>query len=235
MINEKPGKPALLLLSGGKDSCALAVQLHKAGIKFIACTIDNDLLSDVARKNILKLTRALDCESITIRPNPSAYKKIMDMGMDMAGTCAACTATTVIWAKMVADFFGCKRIYAGYTKYTAEAQGWTKEVEREIDGYLMIYPFMAEYDLKEIKTICEQYGLEIDPTKTNCKWIKKLIDRSKDNPFTRELDLLFKDGQVSQDEYDYYRAFTEPKGKTGAGREKRDPGVPEPVDPAVPV
>lgn len=226
---------SILLLSGGKDSCALAVKMKEAGIKYLAVTIDNSILSDVARKNILKLTQALDIEHIIFRPPATVYKGIIDKGMDMEKTCSACSASTLLFARMIADFFNVKVIYAGYTKYTAQAQGWDQSPEKEIDGYMMVYPFMDKYDLKEIREICAKYGLEIDPTKTNCKCINKIIDRSTDNPFTREIDLLLKDGQISQAEYDYYRAFTEPKSRAKAGSKKRGPGVPTGADSKVPV
>lgn len=215
---------AILMLSGGKDSCALAVLLKEAGINYLAVVIDNDLLSDVARSNIMKLTRALDMEVIIFRPAPSMYRQIINKGLDMEKTCSACSLLSFTFAKMVAGFFDVKRIYAGFTKYTAEAQGWEQIVEKEVDGYTLLYPFMKEYELKRIREICDKYGLEIDPTKTNCKFLKKLIDRSEDNPFTRELNLLFKDGQISQAEYDYYKAFTEPARRAKAGK-NRGPGI----------
>jgi len=205
---------SILMLSGGKDSCALAVKLVEQGEVFIAVTIDNDLLSDIARENILKLTRALGIEVITYRPDATIYKKFIDAGADMEATCSVCSATSTIFAQMIAGWLVITRIYAGFTKYTAEAQGWDKEVEKVVNGFTLIYPFMAEYDLKDIKATCVKYGLEFDPTKTNCKYIKTLIDRSVDNPFTRELDIAFKDGGVTQEEYDYYKKFTEPTPKT---------------------
>jgi hypothetical protein len=192
------------MLSGGKDSCSLAFELHKRGELFLALTVDNGFLSDVAKSNIIKLTEILDIDSIMVRPAPSHFRATIEKNGDMVSTCGECSLKCTTIGMQVARMHGIKRIYAGFTKYTAQAQGWDSVETKMLGEFEFVNPYYSDYDLNEIRKTMESNGLVFDPTKTNCIHIQRLIHKSADNPFIRELDLLKQDGFLSDDEYKRY-------------------------------
>jgi tRNA(Ile)-lysidine synthase TilS/MesJ len=198
---------ALLMLSGGKDSCALAFDLKKQGINFLCFTLDNSFLSDMAKSNIEKLTRILDLDNVVIKPKPSLYEGVINLNESLLKTCTICSYKTLISAISVCKQFGITTIYAGFTIITAKAQGWSLESESMVDGILIKNPYKKEYDFKKIKTLLIQHGLEYDPAKTNCKHIQELIGRDIDNCFEKEIELMHKEGQIDDGERDYYSGF----------------------------
>lgn len=202
----KPDYEALLMLSGGKDSCSIAFDLKEKGIPFIALTVDNGFLSDVAKSNIDKLVKTLDIDSVIIRPAPSFFQEVQDMNADMKTTCTECSLRALKVALHFAKNHQIFKIYAGFTKYTSASQGWgTRRVTTHVDtpdySFDIINPYYGEYDLNKIRKTMADNGLEFDPTKTNCIYIQRLIQRSPENPFIEEMDMLRADGFVPDDEY----------------------------------
>jgi tRNA(Ile)-lysidine synthase TilS/MesJ len=202
---------SILMLSGGKDSCSLAFDLHEKGVKFLALTVNNGFMSDVAWSNIDKLVNILNIDSIVIRPAPTHYQEVIDKDEDMVHTCEACSFKTLVVAMQVAKLHGIKRIYAGFTKYTAIAQGWRGREIENAGEFEVVNPYYSEYDLNKIRATMESNGLVFDPTLTNCKHIQRLIHKSADNPFTRELDLLKEDGFIKDDEYSRFSEWLKSK------------------------
>jgi PP-loop superfamily ATP-utilizing enzyme len=201
------------MLSGGKDSSALTYELAKRGLNILAVTVDVGFMSDNAKQNIDKLVSALDIEHIYLRPRSSEYRAIIDKGLDMLDTCTECSIKTLQAVIFEAGVRHIPVIYAGFTRYTAMAYGWDLTPEVKLGEFTVRYPYYEEYDLAKIRRICDELGLVFDPTQTNCKHVKMLIDRSQDNPLTREAEMLFADGQISQEELSYYKRFTEPGGR----------------------
>jgi hypothetical protein len=168
-------------------------------------------MSDVAWSNIDKLVNILNIDSIVIRPAPTHYQEVIDKDEDMVHTCEACSFKTLVVAMQVAKLHGIKRIYAGFTKYTAIAQGWRGREIENAGEFEVVNPYYSEYDLNKIRATMESNGLVFDPTLTNCKHIQRLIHKSADNPFTRELDLLKEDGFIKDDEYSRFSEWLKSK------------------------
>lgn len=202
----------IVMLSGGKDSCALTYELVQAGKQVLAVTVDTGFLSDVAKRNIDRVVRHLDIYHIYIRPKSSEYQAIIDKGLGLIDTCSLCSFKTMYAVIGHAQIYGIKVIYAGFTKYTAMAQGWDCKPEVKLVDVTIWYPYYIDYNLQKIRTICNKLGLEFDPVKTNCKHLKSLIDRSKENPFIKEAQLLLDDKQITEQEFAYYRDFAQPGG-----------------------
>jgi len=200
---------ALLMLSGGKDSCALAFKLKEQGLNILCFTLDTGFLSDVAKSNIEKLTRILDLDSIVIKPKPSKYIKFIEDKLSLIKTCTECSYQTLKSAIAVCKQYNIDTLYAGFTVFTAKAQGW-QIIEKHIyDRVNIIYPFMVKdnYNFQAVKALMIKHGLEFDPTKTNCKFIKELIGRDVDNCFEKEIELMSKEGQIDDSERIYYSDF----------------------------
>jgi hypothetical protein len=198
------------MLSGGKDSCALAFKLTLAEDKNILCfTLDNSFLSDVAKSNIEKLTRILDLDSIVIKPKPSKYIRFIEDKLSLMQTCLHCSYQTLKSAVAVCKQYDIKTLYAGFTYMTAKAQGWPITEKQSYDGINIIHPFMvkANYNFQAIKANLIKYDLEFDPTKTNCQHIRELIGRDSDNCFEKEIELMHKEGQIDDAERNYYSEF----------------------------
>jgi adenylyl- and sulfurtransferase ThiI len=199
----------LLMLSGGKDSCSLAFKLKEQGLNILCFTLDTGFLSDVAKSNIEKLTRILDVDSIVIKPKPSKYLKFIEANLSLMQTCLHCSYQTLKSAIDVCKQYDIKTLYAGFTYVTAKSQGWPIVEKQSYDGVNIIYPFMVKdnYNFQAIKANLTEYGLEFDPTKTNCQHIRELIGRDSDNCFEKEIEIMFKEGQITQDERNYYSEF----------------------------
>lgn len=207
MTEEKVMFDGILMLSGGKDSCSLAFKLKEEGLNILGYTVHNGFLSDVALSNVEKTIKACDMDSVIWRPKHGQYQALIDENEDMFETCTKCSSLTINWAVHMALGMGVKKVYAGFTKYTAQAQDWDGIVEKDVMGITMVNPYYEEYDLKRVKKVCKEHGLVFDPTKTNCIHIKDLIDRTPDDPFGREVDLLHKDKQLTAREVKYYKKW----------------------------
>lgn len=67
---------AIVAYSGGKDSTfLLQYAKRELGLRVLACTFDNGLLSDTTLQNIRKVTTALSIESRLIKPDFSVLKE----------------------------------------------------------------------------------------------------------------------------------------------------------------
>jgi tRNA(Ile)-lysidine synthase TilS/MesJ len=195
------------MLSGGKDSCSLAFKLKEQGLNILCFTLDTGFLSDVAKLNIEKLTRILDLDSIVIKPKPSKYLKFIEDNLSLMQTCLHCSYHTLKSAIEVCKQYDIKTLYVGFTYMTAQAQGWPIAEKQSFSGIDIIYPFMLNYDFPKIKELMIKNGLEFDPTKTNCKYIRELIGRDTDNCFEKEIELMHKEGQINDSERSYYSDF----------------------------
>jgi len=195
------------MLSGGKDSCSLAFKLKEQGLNIFCFTLDNSFLSDVAKLNIEKLTRILDLDSIVIKPKPSKYIKFIEAKKSLIETCTHCSFETLKSALEICGLFGIKTIYAGFSKFTAQAQGWGMIEKQTLNGVEIIYPYMVAYDFPAIKELLTKNDLEFDPTKTNCQHIRELIGRDTDKCFEKEIEIMFKEGQINDSEQNYYSEF----------------------------
>ena len=201
---------ALLMLSGGKDCCSLAFKLTLAEAKNILCfTLDSSFLSDVAKSNIEKLTRILDLDSIVIKPKPSKYLRFIEENLSLVQTCTHCSYQTLLSALDICKRFEINTLYAGFTVFTAKAQGWPVIEKQTYDGINIIHPFMVKdnYNFQAVKALMIEHGLEFDPTKTNCKHIRELISRDVDNCFEKEIEIMHKEGQIDDSERTYYSDF----------------------------
>lgn len=69
---------ALVMFSGGKDSCYLVQRLKNEhpGLRLLACTVDNGFMSPVAKQNIDEVLPRLDIDHVFIRPHRSFYVKL---------------------------------------------------------------------------------------------------------------------------------------------------------------
>ena len=204
------------MLSGGKDSCSLAFLMKDEGLNFFALTVDNGFLSDVARSNVLKVCEILDIPSGITKPPISVYREavlpLVPAGMDKA--CGKCSSITIGIGHSTAVALGVKKIYAGFTKYTASAAGWTPAKEKELPGgVILVNPYYEKYDLDKIRGLMEKHGLELDPTKTNCRILPDILKATNiaklPNHLRDEIDLLEKDGMLKDGEAEYYKKFVE--------------------------
>lgn len=76
----KSGFDALVAYSGGKDSTyTLHLMKKKYGLNVLAFTFDNWFFSERAHQNIRNVVRALNIESMTVRPAYDTYKKIVNV------------------------------------------------------------------------------------------------------------------------------------------------------------
>lgn len=69
---------ALVMFSGGKDSCYLVQRLKNEHprLRLLACTVDNGFMSPVAKRNIDEVLPRLDIDHVFIRPRRSFYVKL---------------------------------------------------------------------------------------------------------------------------------------------------------------
>jgi hypothetical protein len=208
--------PAILMLSGGKDSCSLAFALVEQGISPLCVTVDNGFLSDVARENIRKTVDALDLDHAYWKPCKSVFEpieKMVDAGdSDMGAVCGKCSQMVRQYAVIAAAGLGIKKVYAGFTKYTAEAAGWSPALVKMVGDVEVINPYYESYDLPAIKALMDKHGLVFDPVKTNCRLIERIIKTTNKlnggNHLQQEVEALKADGQLTDDEYAYYKEFT---------------------------
>jgi len=195
------------MLSGGKDSCSLAFKLKEQGLNILAFTVDHDFLSDCARSNILKTTRILDVDSVMFRPKPTEYQVFIDANATLTDTCTKCSLKTLFYAIATAQMHGIKIIYAGFTNYTSKAHDMLIFPEQQIGNITIKYPYVDSYDMQGIKALLIKNGIEYDPVKTNCNHIRTLLGRDITGCIGKELDLLFADKQMGEDEYNHYSDF----------------------------
>ena len=205
---------ALLMLSGGKDSCSLAFMLKEQGVNFYAITIDNGFLSETAFKNIFKLCKILDIDHSFNRPKPSVYQNaimpLVSEGMERA--CTACSGITIELCRRIAVGAGIQKLYAGFTKYTASAAGWSPAKEKELEGgVILVNPYYEAYDLEAIRKVMGDNGLEFDPVKTNCVLLPDLLKNTNrlglPNHLKKEIHDLHADKRISDAEEKYYSSF----------------------------
>ena len=204
---------ALLMLSGGKDSCALAVMLKEQGVDFMALTVDNGWVRDVAIQNARKVVKHLGIPHTIHRLAAGEYEKeirpLVKEGMLVA--CTRCSILTLGFGSSFAKSIGAKKVYAGFTKYTAQAAGWDASVEKDSGGIILCNPFYKDYPLQRIRDICRELDLVLDPTKTNCELLPELLKETNrlklPNHLLTEMNLLLKDGLITSEEFEYYKAF----------------------------
>jgi hypothetical protein len=69
---------ALVLFSGGKDSCYLVDDLRSRypGLRLLLITVDNTVMSPFALKNVTRVLKKLDFSHIQVRPPESLYTKM---------------------------------------------------------------------------------------------------------------------------------------------------------------
>ena len=205
---------AMLMLSGGKDSCSLAFLLKAQGVNYTAITIDNGFLSQTAFINIFKTCQILDIDHVFIRPKRSIYRTMLEPLMDkgMETVCTQCSAVTIELCRVAAHASGAKKLYAGFTKYTAAAAGWKPALEKELaDGMILVNPYYETYDLSGIRKTMADHGLELDPIKTNCVLLPELLRTTNKlglpNHLLTEIKLLLASGQITKKEYKKYEKF----------------------------
>jgi PP-loop superfamily ATP-utilizing enzyme len=193
----------LLCLSGGKDSCSLAFKLKEQGYKVLAFTYDTGFLSDIAIQNVLKTVKILDLPHFMWRVESSLHGKIQQDYLDdpkqtMKDICTKCSSHIQGTAITIAKNMGIDKVVMGFTKQQQEANG---EVSHKV-----INPYKKDYNLAEIEKLLKKHGIETNPIKTNCKFIKTIIKTDKkrtgENPFEREFKLLVRDGQLTKEQYD---------------------------------
>lgn len=198
---------SLLMLSGGKDSCALAFQLKAEGQEVLAFTLDNSFLSEIGKSNIDKTLKILGMTGITFRPMAGEYQSLIDAHTSLLDTCTKCSLKTLFYALDMAKLYNIKKIYAGFTSYTSQAQALPMYKEQRIGDMTIIYPYVESYDMQAIKQLLLKHNIEYDPTKTNCIHIKDLIARDTQGCLEKEFNLLFKDKQMDLEEFNYYEEF----------------------------
>jgi tRNA(Ile)-lysidine synthase TilS/MesJ len=197
----------LLCLSGGKDSCSLAFKLKEQGYKVLAFTYDTGFLSDIAIQNVLKTVKILDLPHFMWRVESSLHGKIQQDYLDdpkqtMKDICTKCSSHIQGTAVAIAESMKIDKVVMGFTKQQQEANGGASpRTKVEI-----VNPYQDEYNLAEIEKLLNKHGIETDPVKTNCKFIKTIIKTDKkrtgENPFEREFKLLVRDGQLTKEQYD---------------------------------
>ena len=69
---------ALVMFSGGKDSCYLVQRLKNEhpGLRLLTCTVDNSFMSPVAKHNIDEVLPRLDVDHVFIRPHRAFYVQL---------------------------------------------------------------------------------------------------------------------------------------------------------------
>lgn len=206
----------LLFLSGGKDSCSLAFFLKERGVNVLAFTNDVGFLSNVAKENIKKTVEILNIDHLMFKPSINVHRQIIkdffeDRTQSMKDVCLKCSQVIQSNGYAVAKMLGIKEIMMGFTKYNATAQIKCQSPSQVVGDIHILNPYYRHYDLKAINKTLQKYGIVTDPTKTNCKFIERIIathiERFGENPFKKELDLLLDDKQIDEEEYAYFSKF----------------------------
>jgi len=209
---------ALLMLSGGKDSCSIALNLFKEKQNILLFINDVGFVSKTAKSNIKKIKKITGFHSVQVNEYQDFHKALVDnyfqnpklrMEKDL---CHACTELTEYTAQLEAKKRGIKVIYNGHT---SEQMGWIPKFKLKdvkiVNGIEWRIPYFKNYDLKQIKKDLKFYNIEWNPTKTNCIPIEALIQeevrRSNVNPFGKELDELVSNGSISPEDALKIRTF----------------------------
>ncbi|HOX06585.1 MAG TPA: hypothetical protein PK280_09300 [Planctomycetota bacterium] len=82
LLREHQGKgpglhDALVMLSGGKDSALLLLELRRRypGLRLLALTIDNSFMSPIALENCRQVAEKVDVDLVTLKPARSLFEK----------------------------------------------------------------------------------------------------------------------------------------------------------------
>jgi tRNA(Ile)-lysidine synthase TilS/MesJ len=210
---------AILMLSGGKDSCALLYQLVASKHRVLCVTIDNTFLSDVAKRNIEKITNDLEVDHIYYKPKKETYQEIRDFslshnkGVDF--TCSRCSLISFSYGCLLAKAFNVGTVYFGFTIDTAKSFGWEATPVQVVNGIRVVNPFYKEYALDKIIALMKTAGLEYNPVKTNCSLLEGLIkdtnNLSKDNHLLDEFNIHDSRGNIPSEIREELKAFVTAK------------------------
>lgn len=108
----------LVPLSGGKDSVqTLRILRHDYGLRALAYTYDNGLLSDRARTNLEEITKALDVEHVFLQP-PVQARLLKHFVLKTGNICGACFIPMVLGAHRTAREHGIALIVFGLSRRT---------------------------------------------------------------------------------------------------------------------
>lgn len=209
---------ALLMLSGGKDSCSLALTLFKEKKNILLFTNDTGFLNDTAKANIEKIKTITKFDSVIVSDYVSYHKMLVDnyfqnLGLRMElDLCHHCTKITDYTAQLEAKKRGINVIYNGHTNLQMGLASKSKLRNIKIvNGVEWRVPFFKKYDFNEIKKELDFYNIDWKPINTNCIPIKDIIQeefrRSKINPFGLELNSFIKSRSFSETEVNKINSF----------------------------
>jgi len=102
-------------LSGGKDSVYVLYLCEMVyGMKSLAITFDNGLLSDYAKNNINNAIRSTGADHIYFGPNPNEMMELYRISLERTGVfCIPCMRGIELVSKMGADMFNIPLIIKG--------------------------------------------------------------------------------------------------------------------------
>jgi len=211
---------ALLMLSGGKDSCALALRLFKEKQTVLLFTNDTGFMSQVAFDNIEKIKTITNFTHIINSDSIKYHKALVDYYFQNAqlrmekDLCHYCTCLTEYCAQKAAKEYNIKTIYNGHSSYQMgliTSEWLSKKQSQIVNGIRWEIPYLTSYNINEIKTELESYNIESCPIKTNCIPIKNILQeeirRSNKNPFSMELEKAFNNNDISEEDYIKYKEF----------------------------
>ena len=214
----------LLMLSGGKDSCTLAYDMYRDGKSKTTVLFTNDpgFLSQVALDNIEKVCRDTGMRHIFHKTKDAqrtiVHKFFESDNLGMWDVCAACTKITTINAVNIALGQGIRDIVTGSTKFNFVDKIGTSWVKLH-NGLINLYhPNVEKYDPKHVMQVCEMQGIVWDPRKTNCKYIKRIIqthyERFGENPYQSEINGLYAAGYIDENTKQKYVEFCTGEGES---------------------
>jgi tRNA(Ile)-lysidine synthase TilS/MesJ len=204
----------LLMLSGGKDSTYMAYLLSMRYKRTLAFTNDVGFMSDEAKENIERCANQLGMDHMYVKSNMEEHKKIIDdffkdEKQGLSDVCGKCSVETLKQAYKIAMQLRIPYIVGGFNKYSANAPKAKKIMLR--GGIIYTSPYFDWYRWDRIVSFLDMRGFITDPTQTNCKYLRQIIckhiERFGENPYDAEFSKLKMDGQIDEEEIQYFKAW----------------------------
>jgi len=137
---------AIVPISGGKDSTYIAYLMkHIHGLKILALTYDNGMLTDYAKKNVWRAADKLDVDLEVIKPQWSIMRKMFSAVLRETNEfCNACNSMGYL---LIASFIFQKAKVWGYVPLIVG--GWVRRYEFQ--------PGVQSFTIPDILNIARKY------------------------------------------------------------------------------